>query len=281
MVYDAVIIGSGPGGMSAAMYLKRANLNILLIEKEAPGGQVIRTGYVENYPGVEKVTGIELATRMYEQIIKFNVPNVFENVISVEKNEYFEITTANNKYLSKNVVVATGTRQRQLGIPNENEFFTKGISYCAICDGGFYKNEDVIVIGGGNSAFEEGLYLSNICKTVTLIARADFRASPIFIEKALNTPNMKICKNTKPLEFIGETHLEKVKCQNTLTNEIFDIEVKAAFIYIGSEPNTSMFKHFNVVEKFEMEVGNGVVLCMANDIFALNSNNYYLPIEYI
>ena len=249
MIYDAVIIGSGPGGMTAAMYLKRANLNVLLIEKEAPGGQIIKTGYVENYPGVEKVTGVELATRMYMQIVELNVPNVFENVISVEKNEYFEITTENNKYYAKNVIAATGTKQRQLGIPNENKLYTRGISYCAICDGSFYKDEDVLVIGGGNSAFEEGLYLSNICKSVTLIARANFRATDIYIEKALNTPNMKICKNTKPLEFIGEKHLEKVRCQNTLTNEIFDIEVKGAFIYIGSEPNTSLFKHFNVLNE--------------------------------
>lgn len=255
MIYDVIIIGSGPAGMSAAMFLKRANLDILLIEKDTPGGQVIRTGVVENYPGYTKTTGLALAQGMYQQIAELQVPYIFDSVIFVEKNEYFQVETKTNRYFAKNIIIATGTRQRKIGVPGEEEFYGRGVSYCAICDANFYKNENVVVIGGGNSAFEEGLYLSKICKTVTLLARSSkFRADQIYIDKAINTSNMTILNNKRTLEFIGDKVLEKIKYEDVVTKEVGEIKTDGVFIYVGSEPNTKMFKQFNILDE------NGYIL---------------------
>lgn len=250
MIYDVIIIGSGPAGMSAAMFLKRANLNILLIEKDTPGGQVVRTGVVENYPGCGRTTGLALAQVMYEQITELKVPYIFDSVIFVEKHEYFQVETRQNRYFTKNIIIATGTKQRKIGVPGEEEFFGRGVSYCAICDANFYKNENVVVIGGGNSAFEEGLYLSKICKQVTLLARSSkFRADYIYIEKAMNTPNLTILNNKRIVEFIGNKVLEKIKYEDILTKEIGEIETDGAFIYVGSEPATKIFKSFDILDE--------------------------------
>lgn len=257
IIYDVIIIGAGPSGLSAAMYLKRANLNVIVIEKNTPGGKIITTGDIENYPGFRKNSGFELAKVMYQQVRELKIPFVFDEVIFIEPGEVFNIDTRKGRYYSKNVIIAVGTEHRTIGIPGEEKFLGNGISYCAICDGNFYKDENVVVVGGGNSAFEEGLYLTKICKSVTLLARSSHnKADAILVEKAKATSNMIVSYNKRVIEFIGTKYLEKCIYEDIVTKEIFELPIDGAFIYVGYEPNTSIFKHFGILDKDNFIVTN-------------------------
>ena len=173
MKYNTIIIGAGISGITSAIYLKRAGIDVCIIEKSAPGGQLLRTSVVENYPASNpKVEGSTLAMNLYEQIQSLEIPLEFDEVISVENNiDKKEIITKNNHYTCQNIIIATGRKYKKLNIENEDKLTGKGISYCAICDGALYKDKNVIVIGAGDSAFKEALYLSNLCNKVTIIAR--------------------------------------------------------------------------------------------------------------
>lgn len=185
-MYDVIICGSGPAGMSAALFLRRANLNILIVEKGTPGGKLISTALIENYPGYIENTGIDLAMIMYRQVKHFKIPYAFSEVMKIEKlgDEHFVVHTKEGDYESKMVIWAAGTIAKQIEAEGEEEYVGRGISYCAICDGSFHEKQNVVVIGGGNSAIEEALYLAKICKKVTIITRGHhFRADPVLMEK--------------------------------------------------------------------------------------------------
>ena len=180
--YEVIVIGEGPAGMSASLFLKRANIEVLLIEKGIPGGKLIWTSQVENYPGFKKNSGVELATIMHQQVKDEQVKKVRDEVLDLVRmtDGNFRITTKKTEYTSQYVIFAAGSKVRNLNVPGEAEFKSRGLSYCALCDGNLYANEDVVVIGGGTSGFEEGLYLSKICKSVTLISRSpQYKAPPI------------------------------------------------------------------------------------------------------
>ena len=183
---DIIIIGSGPAGMSAALFLKRANLNIMIVEKGTPGGKLISTVLIENYPGYIENTGIDLAMIMYRQTKKFQIPYTFAEVVKVDKiDDHFVVHTTEGDLESKMVIWAAGTVAKTLNAKNEEAFCGRGISYCAVCDGSFHTNQEVMVIGGGNSGLEEALYLAKICKKVTIITRGEqFRADEVLMEKA-------------------------------------------------------------------------------------------------
>jgi len=230
-IYDCIIVGSGIAGMSSAIYLKRANKDILLLESYMPGGQINNTSNVENYPGFTKIDGPTLVMNLHDQINSMEIPLKYEKVININKEDNFIVETNKEKYLTKNIILATGRTPNKLGI--EDEFVGKGVSYCALCDGNLYKNEEIVVVGGGNSAFEESLYLSKICKKVTILNRSDkLKASMILQEEVSKQNNIEVIYNCS---------IEKI---NSLDNKIVsvstnkgDINCTGIFIYIGLTPN--------------------------------------------
>lgn len=250
--YEVIVIGEGPAGMSASLFLKRANIDVLLIEKGIPGGKLIWTSQVENYPGFKKNSGVELATIMHQQVKDEQVKKVRDEVLDLVRmtDGNFRITTKKTEYTSQYVIFAAGSKVRNLNVPGEAEFKSRGLSYCALCDGNLYANEDVVVIGGGTSGFEEGLYLSKICKSVTLISRSpQYKAPPILVEKALATPNMNIINNKIIKEFVGNGYLEGVVIEDRITGETETINTHGCFVYIGFDPTTNMLSKYGVLDE--------------------------------
>lgn len=273
-IYDVAIIGSGPAGMSAGIYAKRSNLDIVMIEKQMPGGKVALTSVVENYPGFESIDGPTLAFKMYEQLNKLEVPYLFNEVVDLKiKDDNLKEVYLNDGQiiLAKAVIVATGTINRKINIPGEVEFDAKGISYCAICDGPLYKDKEVSVIGSGNSAVEEAIFLSSIASKVHLIAnKPAFKAEPKLVEILNNTPNIIQYFNKDTKEFIGDEILKGVRFVDKITNEETILNVDANFTFIGLLPakfNTSEIKIFDEQSGFII-VDNNMSIANQNGIFA-------------
>lgn len=243
--YHTIIIGAGVAGMTAALYLKRAGINVLLIEKEAPGGQIIKTAKIENYPGILEIEGPELAMKMYEQLTNLEVAFLFDEVKMVEKsNENIIVTTANEKLVCHNLVIATGREPRKLGIDNEEKLTGKGVSWCAVCDGPLYRNKEVAVIGGGRAAVEEAIYLSKLCSKVTLIHRKDsFRAEEPLVEELKSRSNVDVITPDHVVEFIPkEGKLDKLVLASGQ-----ELKVDGCFEFIGQIPITKVFEPLGIV----------------------------------
>ena len=253
-IYDCLIIGSGPCGIGTALELIKENLDIAVLEKDVPGGKINIAPRVDNYPGQTKIPGPDLAVIFYQRILDNNVPFIGDDIISLEKeNDLFVLEGKNNKYFAKTVMIASGTKERELGLPNEKELFGHGLSYCALCDGHFFKGQDVLVIGGGNTALKEAIYLADICKHVYLIHRRnEFRGSKKIVEELESYQNATILTPYIPLEFIGKEKLEAVKIQNRETEEIKTIEVQGVFPLVGQLPNSQFIK----IEGITNEWGN-------------------------
>lgn len=229
-MYDIVIIGAGPAGMTAAIYASRANKKVLVLEELNYGGQIINTTNIENYPIEENISGFDFATKLYNQIIKLGVEVKLEKVISINNKE---IKTNKSTYQAKAIIIATGLKTRKLELPKEEELIGRGISYCATCDGALYKDKDVAIVGGGNTALEDALYLSNICSKVYLIHRRnEFRADPITVEKIINKDNIEILYDSIITRINGNDYLESIELNN---NKI--INISGLFIAIGKIPN--------------------------------------------
>ena len=255
-IYDCLIIGAGPAGLTAALYFGRAKADVAVIEKSAPGGKVITTSVVENYPGVLKISGTDLALNMLQQVSEFNIPFYYDEVLEIYKEDEFVVKTTKETLYAKNVLIGTGTVNRTLGVPGENRFMSRGISFCAICDGMLYQNKDVLVVGGGNSAFEESLYLAKLCKHVYLIHRSDkYRASNILVDKVLENEKITLMPHTIVKQFKGSSTLEQVVLDTN--GEEKELNVDGAFIYIGYEPATLFLKNLNVLNELGfIEVDN-------------------------
>lgn len=251
-MFDVTVIGAGPAGLTSALYTSRAGLNTLVLEKAAPGGKVFLTDEVENYPGFKKIKGRELANQMKESSLAFGANYQYgdvEEVTPLDNGNYL-VKTNMDEYETRSVIVATGMVNRELGIPGEVEFQGRGVSYCAICDGNFFKDQDVAVIGGGNSALEEALYLADICKSVTLIHRRDeFRAEQYIVDKVLNKENINIIYDTVGVEVKGEEVVNGLVVENVKTKEQQTLDVKAVFIYIGFIPMTGYFDNLNITDE--------------------------------
>lgn len=240
--YDCIIVGAGIAGITAAIYLKRANKNVLLLENSVPGGQINKTSNVENYPGFTKIDGPTLAMNLLDQVENLNIDLKYEEVIDIKKEDSFKVQTNNSLYESSYVIIATGRKPNLLGLDNERELIGKGISFCALCDGNFYKDLDVCVVGGGDSAFEESLYLANVCKSVTIINRSDkLRASNILQEQVKAKENIKVLFN------------EEITKINTIDNKIVSVTLKNSelpcngiFVYIGSTPSLEYLKKLDI-----------------------------------
>lgn len=236
--YDAIVIGSGIAGMTAAIYLKRGGLNPLIIEENAPGGQLNRITDIENYPGFLKINGPDLAKEIYDQVENLKIEYLFDKVISTELNQEEKIiNTLNHKLTCKYLIIATGRLSKKL-FGDDDKYAGKGISYCALCDGNLYKGQDVAVVGGGNSALEEALYLSKICHTVTLIHRGEtFRGDQTLINDVENTENIKCVYNSN----ITEYNIENNRLASILLDNGNKIDVTGLFISIGSVPSAEIF----------------------------------------
>ncbi len=261
--YEAIIIGSGIAGMTTAIYLKRGGINPLIIEESTPGGQLNRITTIENYPGYLKINGPELTEEIYKQVSALDIEYLFDKVIKVDLNkEEKEITTINNKLTCKYLVIATGRLSKKL-FKNDDDYAGKGISYCALCDGPLYKKKNVAVVGGGNSALEESLYLSEICNKVTLIHRNDsFRGDKTLVDQVLSKKNIDCVYNSN----ITEYNIGNGKLTSVLLDNGNKIEVSGLFISIGSVPSTDIFdvtkeKGFIIVDDECMTNINNVYAC--------------------
>lgn len=243
-MYDVVIIGGGPAGMSAAIYSCRGGMKTLVIEKLTFGGQVMRTNEIDNYPGFyDNPTGEELASRMREHAGKFGAEFVSETVKSIENAEYGVkiVHTRRNQYMTKAIILATGASPKTLGVEGEQEFTGAGVSYCATCDGAFFKDKEVAVIGGGNTALEDALYLSPICSRVYLLNRSQrFRGAATLFDKVKQRGNITIMPDTVADRFIGSNMLSEIKTRNTATGEKGSLKVSGVIIAIGITPDSKL-----------------------------------------
>lgn len=240
--YDVVIIGAGPAGMTAAIYLKRAGINPLILEKDAPGGTLNKTHKIENYPGYVDKDGTTLAFRMYSQIEELGIDLKVEAVKNIEKeNDTYKIITDNNEYQTKYVLIATGKIPRKLDAKDAEKFVGKGISYCATCDGALYKNKAVAVIGGGNSAMEAATYMSNIADHIYVINRSNTLKADEKEKSILEKSNIEVIYEAKVTEIIGNERVEKIKLDNDQ-----ELDVSAVFICIGQESNAGYYQNLKL-----------------------------------
>lgn len=240
---NTVIIGAGVAGMTAAIYLKRSNIDVIILEKSAPGGQITRTSTIDNYPGFISIDGPDLAMNMFNQVSALNVEYRYGNVENITDNgDYKIIKTDTEEIKCKNIIVATGRRPRELGLEKEQQLVGKGISWCAICDGPLYKGKTVAVIGGGNSAVEEAQYLAGICKKVYLINRSDvLRADLSEQEKLSKFENVEIKYNATVNKLNDEnSRLSSITIKDN--NGMTILPIDGMFTYIGNEPNTEFLK---------------------------------------
>lgn len=244
-IIDVAIIGAGPGGMTAAVYAGRAGLKTVVFERATVGGQMAYTNELENFPGFEKTTGFDLAMLLDKQMRAFNATYVNEDIKEIKKSgDNFEITTSNGTYTALTVILALGASPRNLGLESEKRLRGSGVSYCATCDGNFYRGTDVAVVGGGNTAFEDALFLANLCKKVYIIHRRDeFRAEKILQDRVAKTENIEIITNSVPVEITGKFEVDGIRIENK-AKETRDIPVQGVFVAIGTVPNSDIVKDF-------------------------------------
>ena len=251
--YDVIIIGSGPAGLTAAIYATRANLTTAIIEGDTPGGKLTKTYEIENYPGFERISGVDLAMQMMEHGQKFGAVMEFSPVTEIDDEGEFKLVHLGDGRVltTRAVIVATGTNERQLDLPRAKEFTGRGISYCAVCDGAFYRNKEVVVIGGGNSALEESLYLTQLVEKVNIIIRRDvFRADATVVDKVRNNPKINIITKSLPQELVIEDNAIKgLVIKNVETGELSTVECAGIFPYMGADPATGFLKNLNILDE--------------------------------
>ena len=244
-IEKVIIIGSGPAGLTAAIYTARANLNPLCIEGEMPGGQLTTTSEVENYPGfVDGIQGPELMDILRKQAKRFGTRYITADVEKMDiQSQPFKVWTSGQEYQAHCLIISTGAKSKLLGLDAEQRLMGRGVSTCATCDGAFFKEEDLVVVGGGDSAMEEAIYLTRFAKQVYIVHRRDkFRASKIMVQRALNNPKITILYNSIVKEIIGENEVEEVVLENTKDHATSKLKCKGFFIAIGHQPNTDIFK---------------------------------------
>ena len=244
-LYDMIIVGGGPGGYTAALYAARAGLDVLIIERLSAGGQMNLTGQIDNYPGFpEGIDGFQLSMNMQQQAERFGAKTKYAEVLQVElEGKIKSVQTNEGVYHAKTVVISTGANPRQLGVSRENEMIGRGVGYCAHCDGGFYRGKSVVVVGGGNSAVAEALYLSRIAKEVILIHRRDsLRATQIYHKPLMDAPNIRFIWDSEVVELLGEEILEQVRVKNLKSGEEQLLDVQGLFVSIGRKPATALLK---------------------------------------
>ena len=264
MIYDLIIIGMGPAGVSAAIYAKRAGLNILCLDKAMIGGYLNYIDRVDNYPGLFGVSGPDFAFKLYEHIKELDIEFKNENVVSVINDDVKIVKTNSNEYLCKNIIIATGRKARELGLENESKLKGKGISNCALCDGAFYKEKIVAVVGGGNSAIQEAIHLASIAKKVYVVHRRDsFKADAILVEKLKSKTNVELVMNSNILKLITEND----RLSGIVLDSKKEISVDGLFTYIGFVPSTEFALKLDITDE------NGYIIVNSN--FETDENGIY------
>lgn len=238
-IYDLIILGAGPGGLSASIYAKRAMLDFLILEKWLPGGEIATTFEVENYLGLNRISGMELAEKMVNHVQDLGVEIKMDPVVSVDfSNKIKKIITEKNEYYTKTVIIATGASSQKLSVPGESKFSGLGVSYCATCDGFLYKDKVLAVVGGGDVAVEDAIYLSRIAKKVYLIHRRDeLRAVKALQDRVFKADNVELVWDSELQEIKGSEFVQQISVKNKKTNDIKEINVDGVFIAVGNKPN--------------------------------------------
>ena len=251
--YDVIVIGAGPGGMTAALYASRANLSVLMLDRGVYGGQMNNTAEVENYPGFKSILGPDLAKEMYDSSTQFGAEYAYGTVtgVTVQADGTKLVTTEDDTFETKALIIATGSEHRKLGVPGEEEYGGRGVSYCAVCDGAFFRNKDVAVVGGGDSAIEEGTYLAQIVDSVNVFHRRDqLRAQKILQDRAFANEKIHFTWDTVVTEIVGDGQkVTGVKTHNKKTGEDREVPVAAVFIYVGILPITEPFKDLGITDE--------------------------------
>lgn len=250
--FDVLIVGAGPAGLTAALYCKRANLKVAFYEKETPGGKVVKTGFVENYPGFNNISGPDLAMNFFKQVSELGVKFLFGEVTKIRKiGDIFHVFSSDGQArYAKTVIIATGMTEKKIGVKNEVEYYGRGVSYCAICDASLYKGKPVAVIGGGNTALEESLYLADIVSKVYLIhRRQEFRADDIVVQRVKENKNIQLVLDTIPYEFQGDDKsINAIIVQNVKDNKLFKIDVSCIFPFIGFIATNKMVEGLGITD---------------------------------
>ena len=251
--YDVVVIGAGPGGMTAGIYAGRANLDVAVIERGVPGGQMMNTAEIENYPGYKTIMGSDLSTEMFGHMSEAGAKYVYGNVSNiVDHGFYKEIDLGSKTITALAVIISTGAEYRKVGVPGEEELRGRGVSYCAVCDGAFFKEKDIVVIGGGDSAVEEAVYLTKYAKSVRVLHRRDtFRAQKVLQDRLFANDKILVEWNTKPVEIVaGESgSVGGILVEDTETGEQRRIDTDAVFVYVGMDPISSFAKGLGILNE--------------------------------
>lgn len=270
-IYDVAIIGAGPAGMTAAVYTSRANLSTLMIERGMPGGQMANTEEVENYPGFETILGPELSTKMFEHAKKFGAEYAYGDVKEIiDGEEYKTIVAGSKEYKARAVIISSGAEYKKMGVPGEKELGGRGVSYCAVCDGAFFKNKELFVIGGGDSAVEEGVYLTRFASKVTIVHRRDqFRAQKILQERAFANEKINVIWNST-LKQINEKDgkVGSVTLVSTVDGTETEYPADGVFVYIGMLPLTKPFENLGITNETGYIVTNEKMETKVPGIFA-------------
>ena len=238
-MYDTIIIGAGPAGMTAALYAARSNLKVALLERGIPGGQMNNTADIENYPGYANISGPELAEKMFEPLENLGVEHLFGLVEKIEdRGDFKEIITEDERFEAKTVIIASGANHRHLGVPGEEDYNSRGVSYCAVCDGAFFRNEDLLVVGGGDSAVEEAIFLTRFAKSVTIVHRRDeLRAQKVLQDRAFANEKIRFVWDSVVESIHGdERKVTGVTFKNVKTGETSQADFGGIFIYVGLDP---------------------------------------------
>ncbi|MFL2117016.1 thioredoxin-disulfide reductase [Marinilactibacillus psychrotolerans] len=250
-IYDVIVIGAGPGGLTAGLYASRSNLATLMLERGLPGGQMNNTAEIENYSGFNSILGPDLSTKMFEGSQQFGAEYAYGDVQEIiNGEEYKEIVTSNKTFRTRSIIVATGAEHKKLGVTGEAEFNGRGVSYCAVCDGAFFKQKHIIVVGGGDSAVEEGTYLTQFASKVTIVHRRDsLRAQKILQDRAFKNDKIEFVWNSVVEEIEGENAVNAVRIKNIQTGKTSILEAEGTFIYIGLLPNSDQFRSLGITDE--------------------------------
>jgi len=250
-MYDTIIIGAGPAGMTAALYAARSNLKVALIEGGLPGGQMNNTSDIENYPGYANISGPELAEKMFEPLENLGVEHLYGFVENVEDHgDVKKVITDGEEFETRTVIVATGSKHRLLGVPGEEELNSRGVSYCAVCDGAFFRDQDLLVVGGGDSAVEEAIFLTQFAKTVTIVHRRDeLRAQKVLQDRAFANEKINFIWDSVVKEIKGENRVESVVIENVKTNQVTEQAFGGVFIYVGLDPVSDFTKDLQIQDE--------------------------------
>jgi thioredoxin reductase (NADPH) len=269
-VYDVIIAGAGPAGMTAAVYTARANMSTLMIEKGTPGGQMVNTEDIENYPGYESILGPDLSKKMFDHAKKFGTEHLRGAIKEIKDGyPYKKVIVGDKEYKAKSVIVTTGAVSRKIGVPGELEFSGRGVSYCAVCDGAFFADLELVVIGGGDSAVEEAIFLTRFATKVTIIHRRDeFRAQKIIQDRAFDNKKINVIWNHKLEEIRGDGMVSSVLIKNLLTGEETDFPCNGVFIYVGMDPITDCVQDLGITNRAGYIISNEQMRTNVPGIFA-------------